>query len=673
MAKNTSSAYAKNGYDWKFSTVGGITRVNIETGEDIAHLDELDQKLWTVLSCPVKGLEFDERTLSIMDCDGDGKIRVNEILSAVRWLRDVLRNMNYLETGADYINFMDIRDDSDAGKEVIDAARLILNSLSANNDSISLGDVDKYMTIYEEHCKAELEAQPPATYNKPYGDDSDAAVKAVVAMRKKISDYFMRCKLVQFDSDATEALDVQVEKIASISGGNLSDNMAEIAEYPLARPSNDGLLPLGNGINPAWQADMNALKAIVFDKDFAGQESISEEQWNSVLAKIDAYTGAKTDADNAVADAIAAKVATHAAAILPVERLLRYCRDFMTLIHNYVVFKDFYLRDDSRLAVFQAGKLFIDQRQCDLCIKVADMGKQTDMAGLSGLYLLYCHCTSKVSGKEMDIAAALTDGDVDSLRVGKNAIFYDRNGLDWDATVTKIIDNPISIRQAFWSPYKKFWNWITEKINKSAADKEAASMDKLTSNADNSLTEMKTELDQKKEGTTEAKLKEKTVQMFDIAKFAGIFAAIGLALGFVMSAISSLGKGMMNLATTMSVKSAMPLFVGILIVILLLILAIILIISGPSMFIAWTKLRKRNLGPVLNANGWAINSQIRINTTFGATLTQLAKYPKIVLDDPFAEKKMPLWKKILIWAAVIIILGIIIMLCLRNSHPLYGF
>ena len=37
-------------YEWKFSTFGGVTRVNVTTGEDIAHLGELDQKLWTVLS-----------------------------------------------------------------------------------------------------------------------------------------------------------------------------------------------------------------------------------------------------------------------------------------------------------------------------------------------------------------------------------------------------------------------------------------------------------------------------------------------------------------------------------------------------------------------------------------------------------------------------------------------
>ena len=43
----------KEGYDWKFRNVGGVARVDICRGEDIAHLAELDQTLWTVLSCPV--------------------------------------------------------------------------------------------------------------------------------------------------------------------------------------------------------------------------------------------------------------------------------------------------------------------------------------------------------------------------------------------------------------------------------------------------------------------------------------------------------------------------------------------------------------------------------------------------------------------------------------------
>jgi hypothetical protein len=72
--------------------------------------------------------------------------------------------------------------------------------------------------------------------------------------------------------------------------------------------------------------------------------------------------------------------------------------------------------------------------------------------------------------------------------------------------------------------------------------------------------------------------------------------------------------------------------------------AVILLISGPSMIIAWLKLRKRNLGPILDANGWAVNARVRINTAFGAALTHLPKLPqgsRRDLKDPYAEKNRP--------------------------------
>src|SRR5947207_7706254 len=80
----------------------------------------------------------------------------------------------------------------------------------------------------------------------------------------------------------------------------------------------------------------------------------------------------------------------------------------------------------------------------------------------------------------MQIVAAFTAGDSDNLMVGRNGLFYDRKGRDWDATITKIVDNPISIRKAFWSPYKKFVRMIEEQIAKRAAVAEAASTDKLS-------------------------------------------------------------------------------------------------------------------------------------------------------------------------------------------------
>jgi hypothetical protein len=56
------------------------------------------------------------------------------------------------------------------------------------------------------------------------------------------------------------------------------------------------------------------------------------------------------------------------------------------------------------------------------------------------------------------------------------------------------------------------------------------------------------------------------------------------------------------------------------------------------------KLRKRNLGPILDANGWAVNAKAKINVPFGKSLTQVAKLPagsQRDLVDPFAEQPRP--------------------------------
>ena len=641
MAKIEKLIPKGNGYGWKYSTVGGITRVIVETGEDIAHLNELDQKLWTVLSCPVKGLEFDAKTLALMDADKDGRIRVNEVVAASQWLTKVLKEMNYLLEEKDCIDFSQVQADTDEGKEVLESARLILKQLEQTKESISLADVDEYLAGYEEKCKAEYTAENAEPFTPPYGEKSDDAEAAVNALRAKVADFFMRCKLVQFDEEATAALDVQVEKIAAISGSNLADNAAEISSYPLARPVKAATLPLNGGINPAWQAAFATLKTLVLDVDFAGKESITEAEWNAVLAKVDAYTEWKTAGETAMNEAVAEKLKVHSAAIEPVEKLLRLCRDFYKLLRNFVVFKDFYNRAAGNTAIFQAGVLYIDQRSCELCVKVSDMPKHLATAGKSGLYLLYCHCVSKVLGKEMDIAAALTDGDVKDLHEGKNAVFYDRAGNDWDATITKIIDNPISIRQAFWSPYRKFGNWVTEKINKSAQEKEAKQFENMTAKADETSANITTKQDEA--AAAAAKTEEKKAQMFDIAKFAGIFAAIGLAIGAIGGALAALG----GFVTAKWYN------------VILLIAAVVIFISGPSMLLAWLKLRKRNLGPLLNANGWAINSMVKINTTFGQTLTSMAKYPKVVSKDPFADKKMAWWKKCLIWLVILAALFVV--------------
>ena len=88
-------------YKWEFDNIGGSSRVRIDSGEAIAHLAELDPKMWTVLSCPVSGLEIDEKSLKYMDTDSDGKIRVNDVIAVAQWATGALKNADLLLEGKD--------------------------------------------------------------------------------------------------------------------------------------------------------------------------------------------------------------------------------------------------------------------------------------------------------------------------------------------------------------------------------------------------------------------------------------------------------------------------------------------------------------------------------------------------------------------------------------------
>ena len=98
-------------YKWSFANVGGATRVRIQSGEDIRHLGELDKKKWTVLSCPVNGLEISSESLCLMDADGDGQLRLKEVIATADWLCATLKNPDTLLEQSDSIAIENIADE----------------------------------------------------------------------------------------------------------------------------------------------------------------------------------------------------------------------------------------------------------------------------------------------------------------------------------------------------------------------------------------------------------------------------------------------------------------------------------------------------------------------------------------------------------------------------------
>ena len=529
-------------YNWTYASIGNVTRIRIHSGEDIRHLGELDKKKWTVLSCPVSGLEISEESLKMMDLEGDGKLRLKEVVATAEWLCATLVKPDSLLKQKDEIELSNIADE--AIKAV--AEKIIAEGQKA----VTLADVEAALAA----IKIDEQAIP----------DAPLEADVIAAYKEKSEEYKAY---------------YEQEKLQKIG----------LAVIPEETP----------------------------------KPGMTEKKFLEMGQQIADWEAAKTAAENANAEALAAAQAVY----MPLKKLLLLHRDFYRLLRNYISFEDFYDYNSHTIASFQAGTLVIDQRACHLCIRVNDPAKHDVQAPLSGIYLLYCDCESKKLGKKMQIVAAMTQGEVQNLSIGKNAIFYDNNGNDYDATVTKIIDNPISIRQAFWTPYRKFGNWLQEKINKSAAEKDAKAFDDMTSKGEGLMA--------KGEG------KDAPKPTFDIAKFAGIFAAIGMALGMIGTALASVAKGLQGYEWWQYI---------------VILACILLVISGPSMVIAWLKLRRRNLAPVLNANGWAINADAIISVPFGRTLTEQVRFP--LVKDPLAKAKkgMKPWQATLITLSTIALL-----------------
>ena len=515
-------------HKWTYANIGGNTRIVIKNGKDIAHLGELDEKLWTVLACPVTGLEIADESLAVIDYNHDQKIHIQDVVHTAEWLCQVLVDADVLMAGSDSLSVEMIKDET---------IKQVATTL-AHDGVVTLADVKAAIAGVQIEAKTAPEA--------PYAAD---VIVAYQACQEAYSQYFHAFKLQSLG----------------------------LATLPA-----DAAVP-----------------------------GLTEEQFAEMGKKIADYEAGKAAVETANAAALAAAQAQYK----PLEKLLLLNRDFCTLLRNFVSFQDFYAKrvverigvetkDEIPWAIFQAGTLVIDQRACNLCLRVNDMTKHNAQAPDSGMFLIYCNCKLHATGETMQIVAAMTIGDIRNLKVGKNALFYDRQGRDWEAEVVKIIDNPISIGQAFWSPYRKLGEWISGLITKSAAEKEQKSFADMTAKLEG-------------QGT------EKAAMPFDVAKFAGIFAAIGLAIG-------SIGTFLTSLLAEVKEMHAWA---------LLIVPTILLVVSGPSMILAWMKLRKRNLAPLLNANGWAVNADAIVNVLFGNTLTEQAQYPLVKLQDPHAKIK----------------------------------
>ena len=264
-------------------------------------------------------------------------------------------------------------------------------------------------------------------------------------------------------------------------------------------------------------------------------------------------------------------------------------------------------------------------------------------------FIAYVSCT-RAGAAAMTVACCFSQGGSDYLFAGRHGVFYDRQGRDWDAVITSIVDNPISLRQAFWSPYKKVIRMIDEMAAKRAAAANAAANDRLALAADKAVTAAAN-------AAANAAVQQANPDVpppppppppplppkkLDV----GVVAALGVAVGAISGALATVGAKLADLHWWQIPIMAV---------------AIVLLISLPAVIIAWLKLRQRTLGPILDANGWAINGRVKINIPFGTALTATATLPpgsRRSLEDPYEDKTAARQRRYLLLVLLLVTLGL---------------
>ena len=350
-------------------------------------------------------------------------------------------------------------------------------------------------------------------------------------------------------------------------------------DMPLVTEAPDVTLPLRDHLNPKHLETIMAfadacVKPVLGD----GVTSIDRIGWKKVKAAFAPYRAW-----------VAAKPVMNAGKLgdlVDEERVLRYKLHLLEFLENFVSMRRLYAADES--ATFQMGTLRIDGKEMSLCFHVASEAAHSALSGKSNCCVLYLKLTRPSEKAERSVCAVVTAGAVAQLYVGRNGVFFDRDGKDWDAVVTKVVENQVSLAEAFWAPWRKLGEGVASTVKKFLGDKQAAAQKNVEA------------------GTQNAQAGG--------AAMASSVAAIGIGVGMMGTAVAAIAaavKGMGALQIALSI------------------VAIVLVVSLPSVILTWFKLRQRDLGAILNAGGWAINRPMRFSMKRARAFTKCAGNPLI--------------------------------------------
>ncbi|MCQ2402420.1 MAG: hypothetical protein MJ202_01665 [Lentisphaeria bacterium] len=703
----------------KFNHVGKAYQLVIKNGQDLQDALTLDEALWVAMSAPLKAYTCDQKVLEYIDTPKLGSITTESLKRAIKWLLDVYPNKEAITDHFNgKLTLSDLNAENADAKAISHSASYILKDLNAEDQTaITLAQVHEFQKILTSRplngdgvisIKATAEAAAPEirkdlsdfvadaakatggttdldgtqgvtldqfktflnaipgylAWHKagllpegqasselyPFGGDTAANLALLKENADLVDKFFALRDLQDFDARLAGQVLENDGKPGTLDPTAWPGVESHLKTMPIVQPAGKAAIRLDNleFINPLYRAWWNALTdKVLLPILGADTKELTPAAWAKVkgvfgayeaymaseqggicaaidLAHLEHYVTLKglmeaaqdlADKDLAVAD-ILREAGT-------VEKALLYLKWIVKLANNFISFPDLYTPETATL--FERGRLVIDGRWFNLTFPVDDMGAHSAQAANSGLFLIYVEVNTAPA---QILCAPVTIGDKGNLVVGKRGIFFAPDGLTYNAKILKVMENPVCLKEAVLAPFSKFGKMAEDKV---------ASMSNASETVING--KMATVINDPKAvaaGAAAVKPVEPKSDKSNMLMGLGIaFAALSSAFAFICKTIA----GLSGLAILISL------------------LCILFVVIGPIVLLAILRLRRQDLSSLLEGNGWAINSRMRLSRKQRATFSRNGRFPEGAQGTPFRRAMCIMGGCIL--AVVLIAAGIV--------------
>ncbi|WP_257461444.1 kinesin [Archangium lipolyticum] len=457
-----------------------------------------------------------------------------------------------------------------------------------------------------------------------WGERSVEHARRIQEVRPLLDTYFLQCRLIAAQPEAVASLKLEAGRVQ----GALGDTQAlarAVSELPIAPPEPGGALRWSRLYRgPAFET-LEAFRRDVAVPLTADMATLGDTAWRELCARADAIlvwwarldasplrglVDALSDIPESDLDALEAACRADLSlkdkldAVEELERLILYQRWLLTFANNFISMPDLY--QTKRRALVEKGTLILGGLRYRLAVLVTNRAAHSALTSQGTTCTLYVQVVAKEGGESYEVAVPATRGRSAHLLVGKRGVFYDVEGREFDAVVTQVIHQPVSLWEAMTRPFERIGRFISTKIEGMATAGEKS----LDAQLEKGFTPAPVP---PAPGAPAAPAPAAPVAgpAGFIAALGITFAAVGSSLAFIVTQVKSL--------TLFDVLSAA--------------IIVVALVMVPSGLLGWLKLRKRNLALLLEGSGWALNDRLMVTRDLAALITRRPRLPKNATVD----------------------------------------